>query len=207
MKKYLVLFILTSLTFFTGCGGSTQSLINQSSNNNNGATDILGNIIGAVTSKTDENTIVGTWVYQEPAVQLESKNVIASVASGAANKQIESKLESYYKTIGITAGSFTITFNSDKTCSYTIKGKETNGTYEFDSGSNKISIKSNGLLSLPSAYAKVSNKSLELTFESTTLLNLAQGIASASGNPTLSALSTLSKTYNGMKMGFNFKKK
>ncbi len=199
---------MTAMGILCGCGGTTQVLQNQTGNNNNGttATDIIGGIIGAVTSKTNENTIVGTWVYQEPAVQLESKDVLASVASGVANNQIESKLESYYKTVGITKGSFSITFNADKTCSYTIKGKETSGTYEFDSSTNKISIKSNGFLSLPSAYAKVSGKSLELTYETTSLLNMAQGVANASGNATLSAISTLSKTYSGMKTGFNFTK-
>lgn len=208
MKKFLYAISCVAVLVLAGCGGTTQSILNQSSNGSgNTAGNILGGIIDAVTSKTNENTIVGTWEYQEPAVQLESKNVLASVASGAANKQIESKLESYYKTVGITKGSFSITFNADKTCSYIIKGKETSGTYEFDSSTNKISIKSNGFLSLPSAYAKVSGSSLELTYETTSLLNMAQSVASASGNATLSAISTLSKTYSGMKTGFNFKKK
>ena len=205
-KNYFNLLFLL-LLILTGCGGTTQSLLSSNNNSGNSATDILGSLIGSVTNRTNENTILGTWVYQEPAVQMESGNIIASAASGLANKQIESKLESYYKTIGITKGSFTITFNSDKSCTYTIKGKESSGTYEFDSSTNKISIKSNGILSLPSSYAKVSGQSLELTFETTSLLNMAQGIASASGNTTLSAISTLSKTYNGMKTGFNFKKK
>ena len=205
-KNYFTLLFLL-LLILTGCGGTTQSLLSSNNNSGNSATDILGNLIGSVTNKTNENTILGTWVYQEPAVQMESGNIIASAASGLANKQIESKLESYYKTIGITKGSFTITFNSDKSCTYTIKGKESSGTYEFDSSTNKISIKSNGILSLPSSYAKVSGQSLELTFETTSLLNMAQGVASASGNTTLNAISTLSKTYTGMKTGFNFKKK
>ena len=208
MKKYLFVAVALVAAVICSCGGTTNTIQNQSGNTNGTtATDIIGGIIGAVTSKTNENTIVGTWVYEEPAVQLESKNVLASVASGAANKTIESKLESYYKTVGITKGAFTITFNSDKTCTYTIKGKETQGTYEFDSSTNKISIKSSGFLSLPSAYAKVSGKSLELTYETTSMLNMAQTVASASGNATLSAISTLSKTYSGMKTGFNFTKK
>lgn len=208
MKKYLLVISTMIVSILCGCGGTTQTIQNPSANGSgNVATDIIGGIIGAVTSKTNENTIVGTWVYEEPAVQLESKNVLASVGSGVVNKQIESKLESYYKTVGITKGAFSITFNSDKTCSYTIKGKETSGTYEFDSNTNKISIKSSGFLSLPSAYAKVSGKSLELTYETTSLLNMAQNVAGASGNSTLSAISTLSKTYSGMKTGFNFTKK
>jgi hypothetical protein len=207
MKKYHFAFLFLVTLVLTGCGGTTNSLLSSNNNSGNSATDILGNIIGAVTNRTNENTILGTWEYQEPAVQMESGNILATAASGIANKQIESKLDTYYKTIGITKGSFSITFNSDKSCTYTIKGKESSGTYEFDSSTNKISIKSNGILSLPSAYAKVSGQSLELTFETTSLLNMAQGIASASGNTTINAISSLSKTYNGMKTGFNFKKK
>ena len=207
MKKYHFAFLFLVTLVLTGCGGTTNSLLSSNNNSGNSATDILGNIIGAVTHRTNEHTILGTWEYQEPAVQMDSGNIIATAASGIANKQIESKLDTYYKTIGITKGSFSITFNSDKSCTYTIKGKESSGTYEFDSSTNKISIKSNGILSLPSAYAKVSGQSLELTFETTSLLNMAQGIASASGNTTINAISSLSKTYNGMKTGFNFKKK
>lgn len=188
-----------------GCGVTSKPLVSE--NGNSGAADVLGGIISNITSRTNESTIVGTWVYQEPAVQMESNNLLASAASGIANKQIESKLESSYKTMGITKGSFTITFNSDKSCTYVIKGKESKGTYEFDSSTNKISIKSNGLLSLPSAYAKVSGSSLELTFETTALMNIAQSLASSSGNATLGTLSTLSKNYSGMKTGFHFEKK
>ena len=93
MKKYLFVAVALVAAVICSCGGTTNTIQNQSGNTNGTtATDIIGGIIGAVTSKTNENTIVGTWVYEEPAVQLESKNVLASVASGAANKTIESKL-------------------------------------------------------------------------------------------------------------------
>jgi hypothetical protein len=47
---------------------------------------------------------------------------------------------------------------------------------------------------------------MAMTFDSTKLLTIAQGIASASQNSTLSTLSSLSSSFNGMKTGFMFKK-
>lgn len=209
--KRINLFVVCVLTLLlSGCGGVGNMMTNSANNDiANNAGSILGDIIGSVTSKTNENTIVGTWVYKEPAVQMSSDNILASATSSIANKQAESKLKSYYEKLGIKAGTFTFTFNKDKTCSYNIKGKEYTGTYEFDSSNNKISINSNGLLSLPSAYAKVSGKSLELTFETSSLLNIAKGASSAvSGASTAAgALSTILGAYSGMKTGFNFTKK
>ncbi len=210
MKKIAFSISIIISAFLVGCGGA-GSIMGNSQNGDlaNNAGSILGDIINSVTSKTNENTILGTWVYKEPAVQMSSDNILASATSSIANKQVESKLKSYYEKIGIKAGTFTITFNKDKSCSYTIKNKQYTGTYEFDSNNDKISINSNGLLSLPSAYAKVSGNSLELTFETSSLLNIAQGASSAvSGASTAAgALSTILGAYKGMKTGFNFIKK
>ena len=168
----LICFILPS------CNGG--DILNN--NNLNLITDIASGLLG---NNTSESAIVGTWVYKEPAVQFESNNLLAQVGSGLANSTVEKKLKTYYEKLGIKSGSFTITFNADKTCSYTIKNTPYSGTYEFDSSTDKIKITTNGILSFPSAYAKVSGNQLELTFETTTLLNLGTSLASSSGNSTL----------------------
>ena len=178
--------------------------------NNNSSTlitDLANGLLNTLGNNTSASTIVGTWVYKEPAVQFESNNLLAQVGSGIANSTVEKKIKTYYEKLGIKSGSFTITFNSDKTCSYTIKNTPYSGTYEFDSNTNKIKITTNGILSFPSAYAKVSGNQLELTFETTSLLNLGTSLASSSGNTTLGAISEIASTYSGMKTGFNFIRK
>ena len=212
-KNVLISSIALAMLLVNGCGGigtTSTSTTGSTGTTTNDAVSAAGEIIGGLIdtfgSKTNANTIIGTWLYQEPAVQFESDNVLAKAGSGVVNSQTEKKLESYYKSLGITPGTFSITFNKDKSCSYVIKKKEYSGSYEFDSSSTKISIKSNGLLSLPSAYAKVSGSSLELTFETTALFNIAKSIGSSSGNSTLGALSALANNYSGMKTGFHFNK-
>ena len=210
MKQISFIISLIIATLFVSCFGAGNMTGNsQGGDLATSAGSILGDIINSVTSKTNEKTILGTWIYKEPAVQMSSDNILASATSSVANKQVESKLKSYYEKLGIKSGNFTITFNRDQSCSYTIKNKQYNGTYEFDSTNDKISINSNGLLSLPSAYAKVAGNSLELTFETSSLLNIAQGASSAvSGASTAAgALSTILGAYKGMKTGFNFIKK
>ncbi len=204
MKKLFYFFAITiSSVLLAGCNGT--NLLNP--NNTNNITDIASGLINTFTNNTSSSTIVGTWVYNEPAVQFESDNLLAQVGSSIANSTVEKKLKTYYEKIGIKSGSFTLVFNADKTCSYSIKNQPYSGTYEFDSSSNKIKITTNGILSFPSAYAKVSGNQLELTFETTSLLNLGTSLASNSGNSTLGAISELAKSYSGMKTGFNFTRK
>ena len=214
MEKNILNFSLSlTILLIISCGGLGTSSTGGSSSvvTGNDASSAAGAVIGGLLdsfgSKTNANTIVGTWIYEEPAVQFESDNLLAKAGSGIVNSQVEKQIESYYNGIGISRGTFSITFNSNKSCSYIIKNKEYSGSYEFDSSTNKISITSNGLLSLPSAYAKVSGSSLELTFETTALFNIAKTIGSSSGNSTLGALSSIANNYSGMKTGFHFNKK
>ena len=202
-KNVLSSAILAICLMLVGCNGN--GLINN--NNSNLITDLANGLFNTLGNNTSESTIVGTWVYKEPAVQFESNNLLAQVGSGIANSTVEKKIKTYYEKLGIKSGAFTITFNSDKTCSYTIKNTPYSGTYEFDSNTNKIKITTNGILSFPSAYAKVSGNQLELTFETTSLLNLGTSLASSSGNSTLGAISEIASTYSGMKTGFNFIRK
>jgi len=203
MKKTIYIAGIAISIILYGCNGT--NLLN--SNNANTITDIASGLINTFTNTTSASTIVGSWVYEEPAVQFESNNFLAQVGSSIANSTVEKKLKTYYEKLGIKSGSFTFVFNSDNTCSYIIKNKQYSGTYEFDSSTNKIKITTNGILSFPSAYAKVSGNQLELTFETTSLLNLGTSLASGSGNSTLGAISDIASTYSGMKTGFNFRKK
>ncbi len=204
MKKELTKSVLTVLMITCiSCNGS--SLLN--GDNGNLVNDIASGILSSFGSNTSESTIVGTWVYKEPAVQFESNNMLAQIGSGIANSTVEKKLKTYYEKLGIKSGVFAFTFNADKTCSYTLKNKTYTGTYEFDDSSDKIRITTNGIISFPSAYAKVTGNQLELTFETTSLLNLGTSLASGSGNSTLGAISEIAQTYSGMKTGFNFIKK
>ena len=130
------------------------------------STDILTSVIGALTGSTAKNTIVGTWVYSQPSVQFESENLLAKAGGSIASDQIVSKLQPYYEKIGIKAGAFSITFNSDNTCVTTVNGKTYSGTYTYDTSSNQLQISTTGLnLGLGKCYASVTSTQLALTLD------------------------------------------
>lgn len=171
-----------------------------------GLGSLIGGILGSFTKQTTASTIVGTWVYSKPAVQFESDNLLAKAGGAVASNTVVSKLEPYYQKVGITAGKFTLTLNSDKSCSYELGGKTYNGTYTYDSSNNTIAIQGT-LISMPTAYVSISGSQMALTFDSSKLLSVAQKIGSSSSNSTVSQISQLSSLYDGMKTGFLFSKK
>lgn len=207
MKKHYLLSTLLSVTLlFAGCNGGQilNTLVTPDENGNNIATDVLTGLLGNLTENTSSSSIVGTWVYNEPAIQMESNNLLGQLGGAALNSTIEKKIKTYYEKLGIKKGSFSFTFNKDLSCSYILKGSQFTGTYEFNESTKTIKITTNGILSFPSAFAKVSGNQLELTFDTTSLLNLGTSLASSSGNTTLGAIGELANNYTGMKTGFNF---
>lgn len=189
-------------------GGSSSSTSSSSSStsSSSGLGSLIGGIIGSFTNQTSANSIVGTWVYSKPAVQFESDNLLAKAGGSVASNTVVNKLEPYYQKVGITSGKFSVTLNSDQTCSYTLGGKTYSGTYTFNSSKNTLSIKGS-LISLPTAYVSVSGSQMALTFDSSKILSIAQSVGSASSNSTISQISQLSTLYDGMKTGFLFNKK
>ena len=164
---------------------------------------VIGQLLGGTTSAS---SIVGTWVYTGPSVQFESENLLAKAGGAVASNAVVNKIDPYYQAIGITPGAFAITFNSNNTCSYTMRGQTYNGTYQFDPSTHQITIQGQ-ILTFPKAYVTVSANQMAMTFDASKLLTLAQGLASASQNSTLSTISSLSKSFNGMKTGFLFQKR
>lgn len=232
MKKNLFsVAIISAMMALTSCGGLGTTGTTTTQTNTNQSGDLLGGMLGAALggtgtaasgldagsligsvlggllgNGTNANTIVGTWVYSQPAIQFESENFLAQAGGSVASTAIVNKIEPYYQQIGITPGAFAITFNKDNTCQYTLKGQTYNGTYTFNSSNGTISIKGQ-ILTFPSAYITVQGSQMCLTFDSTKLLTIAQGIASASQNSTLSTLGSLSTSFKGMKTGFLFQKR
>lgn len=131
--------------------------------------------------------------------------MLAQAGGTVAASTVVSKVEPYYEKIGISEGTFSITLNEDKSCSYTIGSKTYSGTYTFDEDACTITIKGK-VISLPKAYISVASSQMAWTYDSTKLLTVTTAIAGATGNSTLSALSSVASSYEGMKLGFTFKK-
>ena len=229
MKKIkLIVAVLSMSLLLSGCGPQTNSSSNMGNilgsiassvltgqdpsagttgavANGSAISSIIGILTSGLSTSNNANSIYGTWIYAEPAIQFESENALAQIGSGVVNNIVQNKLAPYYKKIGITPGKFSLTFNQDNTCVYTMNGKQYSGTYTYDAKSKTANIQGT-ILSLPTCYVTVSSSELALTYDSSKMLSIAQAVAAKSGNATLGAISVLSSSYKGMKTGFLFKK-
>lgn len=212
MKK-LVLLVMAAFMLHANCNAQStvkdvlSNILGSSSSSSTASkvssiADVLGNVIGS--SKLTAKNLIGTWKYSSPGVAFTSENLLAKAGGEVASKTVENKLSTYYKKVGIKSSNTYFTFKSDGSFTSKIDGKTWSGTYTYDESTNAIKLK--GLVMNISGYATKNSSGISLLFESKKLLTLLQTISSLSGNTTLSTLGTLSKNYNGIRVGFDLKK-
>jgi len=227
MKK-VIFSLMTLAAVCTGCGSSALSSLaglgsssssSSSSASSGASTGILGTVLGAATSgstvsnilgsvlginKISEANLVGTWKYVEPGCAFTSENLLAKAGGEVAATTVKQKLSSYYTSVGINSSNTYFTFNSDKSFSAKVGGKSISGTYTYDASAGEIKLKV--LLVTLKGYVTANSNGMGLLFESKKLLSLLQTIASISGNSNIEAIGTLSKNYDGVRMGFDLSK-
>ena len=166
---------------------------------------ILGSVLGQFYDTTTKTALVGKWSYDEPAIQFESENLLKKAGGVVASQDVADKLTPYFETLGFKPGSISLELREDNTCTYTLGGQSFNGTYDFDDTNKKLTLKT-PFFPLPAAYLSIVNDQMAVTYDSSKLLNLVQVVGQVSNQPTLSAVSQLANSYDGMKTGFTFKK-
>ena len=97
----------------------------------------------------------------------------------------------------------TIIFNQDGTFSAKFAGTGMSGNYTFDEATSKVTMQ--GMLLTINAYIKRNSNGIALLFESSKLLSLLQAVSALSGNSTIQTVGELSKNYDGLRLGFDFK--
>ena len=117
--------------------------------------------------------------------------------------QIKSKLASTYQGIGVKSSNTSVTFNQDGTFSAKFAGTGMSGNYTFDEATSKVTMQ--GMLLTINAYIKRNSNGIALLFESSKLLSLLQAVSALSGNSTIQTVGELSKNYDGLRLGFDFK--
>lgn len=160
------------------------------------------------TDNLEVSDLAGTWKSTGPAVSFKSEDILEKAGGAAAAATIENKLEPYYKKVGLENATFTftaegevtITLKSGKTITGTVTKGETEGTMIFN-----FSKLSNGKLGKLTAYVS-KGTTLSIMFDATKLINLVNSIAKYAGNSSLSTISTLLNSYDGLYAGFKFAK-
>lgn len=170
--------------------------------------DILSGAVKQVVGDkaTTETSLIGTWAYVGPDCQLKGDDLLKNIGGDAAGVEVEKKMESIYEKAGLNTIQYT--FNEDKTCSYTIKGKKVEGTYVFDPEAKTITIQAGRLKVKTVAHVVTLGSNMSFVFDANKIFSVVKTItgATSSLNASASAINKLLDEFDGMMVGFELKK-
>lgn len=170
--------------------------------------DILSGAVKQVVGDkvTTEASLVGTWNYVGPDCQLKGDDLLKNIGGDAAGVEVEKKLESIYEKAGLNTIQYT--FNEDKTCSYTIKGKKVEGTYEFNKEAKTVTIKAGKLGIKTTAHIVTLGSNMSFVFDADKIFSVVKTITGVTSklNTSAAALNKLTEQFDGMMLGFELKK-
>ena len=170
--------------------------------------DILSGAVKQVVGDkaTTETSLIGTWAYVGPDCQLKGDDLLKNIGGDAAGVEVENKMVSIYEKAGLNTIQYT--FNEDKTCSYTIKGKKVEGTYVFDPEAKTITIQAGRLKVKTVAHVVTLGSNMSFVFDANKIFSVVKTItgATSSLNASASAINKLLDEFDGMMVGFELKK-
>lgn len=217
MKKNVFRMALLSSMFMMTTGVSAQidlnsianSVLNGGNQSAAGNSDNGGNLIKSLTTifssnkQANDNNIVGTWSYSEPAIVLNSGNFLTNAAYKVAANKVENKIQTYLSQYGITPGTFTMTFNADGTFSETLKGKTMKGTWKIQDQKLLLTV---GKMKAVKITTQISGKEMQLVTDATKLLQMFQSFGAKSSNSNIKTAASLLKGAKEMQAGITLKK-
>ncbi len=204
MKKrfFKVIVGLLALGAISLGNASAQSLSNLF--NSSTVQDVVDQVTDNFTtlSKTD---MAGEWKYNGFASSFESDNLLNQAGGAVVSSQIDAKMDAMGAKIGMNSSTLSFTFTSGDDFSATILSKSLSGTYTLDGSTKEVvlSIKAS-TINLTSLNAQVSKSgdTLYLYFQADKLLELLTSVAGSSSVSSLSTISTLMSSYDGLLLGF-----
>lgn len=186
--------------------GSSDSKSSSSS-----SSDSKGGLLSSLTSIfssskiATKDKIIGTWVYEEPAVVMESNNALKNIGGKVVTATIENKLDQQLQKYGFTKGMVTMTFDKDGNFTQTMKGKTLKGTYTIDD--KNVVLKYGGKVSQVVGTTQIEGNSLLIVMDASKLLKYVNVIGKVSQNSTLKTASSLIGSMDGLECGLKLTKK
>jgi len=207
MKKTLSSLLVAAAVMLGICSCGNSSLGSQTSAlggilNGSAIGDVLVSVLGV--DKVSATTLVGTWAYYQPGCAFTSKDLLSKAGGEVAASQIKQKLASQYSSLGINTTNTSVTFSEKGEFVLQFAGKKLGGTYTYDEANDKISMKAT-FITL-NCYTKRTSKGISLLFEASKLLQVMQMATALSGNAQLQTVGELSKSYDGLRIGFDMKR-
>ena len=170
--------------------------------------DILSDVAKAVVGDkaTTQASLIGTWDYVGPDCQLKGDDILKNIGGETAGEEVEKKMAPIYEKAGLNTIQYT--FNEDNTCSYTIKGKKVEGTYEFDAEAKTVTIKAGKLGIKTTAHIVTLGSNMSFVYDADKILSVVKTITGAASglNASASTVNKLLEQFNGMMVGFELKK-
>ena len=179
---------------------------------------ILNNVLGSSTTngvisgltsifssdkQATKNNLVGTWVYEEPAIVLTSDNVLTNAAAKVAANTAEKKLQEQMDKVGIKKGTLSMTFKSNGTFTETFGKKTYSGKWAVENQKLKLTHTVRTI----TLTTQVDGNNLMFVTDASKLLSLMQTLGSKSTNSTVSTVTSLMKKVKGMQCGITLVKK
>lgn len=123
-----------------------------------------------------------------------------------AAAKLESQLETQLAKVGIKKGNCSYTFNNDGTYSAVIGGYNLNGTYTLNTGAKTVKLTYLAGMGSITPHVVKNGNSISLLYESDKLLAMVQKLGALSKNSTVSGLTSLLGSYDGLLVGMQLTK-
>ena len=204
--KIVTIFVATAL-MLSSCmttGMGTTSTTNSSN-------DVLTNVLGAVLTNVlfggslfDQSSILGSWNYNAPSTAFTTEKTLTNAGGNAAVANMNSSLARNYNNIGINRSNTSFSFLAGNKFSAKVNGIPFSGTYVYNQQNGEITLKT----STEAIKGNVirTQKGMGLMFDSTQMVNLLQKEGKVSNTAAVQAVSSLAKSANGARVGFELTK-
>ena len=151
-----------------------------------------------------KDKIVGTWVYEEPAVVLTGDNALKNLGGKLAASAVEEKLRSKLEGFGVKKGCVTMTFDEDGNFTQALLGKTVKGTYTVED--KNIVLKYGGRVSQIVGTTQLDGNNLLIVMDVSKLLEYVNVLGDISQNTTLKTATSLLSGMDGLECGLKLVK-
>lgn len=193
-------------------GNATSSSQSSSSDSSSGSGlgGTLGNLLEGVFSSSNISVadLAGTWKSSGPAVSFQGDNFLKKAGGVAAATAIESKLDPYFSQYGLNGAVLTVDNSGNFTL--TVKKIKLQGTITEtgEKGIFNFNFKALGKVSMGSVktYIQKTSNSMDVMFDATKMMTIMTTVAKVTNVKSLSALSSILNSYDGLCVGFKMSK-
>lgn len=169
----------------------------------------LGGVVEGLFTKSDISVadMKGTWTATGSAVSFQSENALKKAGGSAVSSTIESKIDPYYKKMGLTGS--TLTINEDGSFALKVKGTSLKGTVtKTDDGNFNFNFSAFGKVKIGTikAYVEKTLSGLDVMFDANKLKQLLTQLGGIVGSSAVSSITGILGSYDGLYVGFHYKK-